>query len=287
MDLSDPPSGYQGVINFPTTYGFLLGRILLRNNSTDLDIVHSYQAGTQVSLVNRSNSVGPAPPPLTLDLLTDSLTGSAPEQLLQLTARLSQYDPPEVLDENSNVTAILALAGINNGTYTQPPAVNLTAAVEGVELGLYQDLTNPAHVQGFGNGWQQFISELSGNFNSDFAARTYIAETGYAQLVASVTLYPAYVGEDSGASLFVGPCAATLFTFSAKPKVKGFWSLTAYGENQYLIPNGLEVYALGDRSNLTYPDGSLLYGDSDHADDEFQILIQPADVTPPSNWTSK
>jgi len=66
----------------------------------------------------------------------------------------------------------------------------------------------------------------------------------------------------------------------------GFWSLTAYADN-YLIPNDRIIYALGDRSKLTYPDGSSIYGpNASSSDCPFQILVQPADVTPPSNWTN-
>jgi hypothetical protein len=76
-----------------------------------------------------------------------------------------------------------------------------------------------------------------------------------------------------------------IMTFSGKPPVTGFWSLTAYDSTNYLVPNDLNRYALGDRSNLTYPDGTLLYADVD-SDGAFSILIQPADVVPSSNWTN-
>ncbi|KAI7072653.1 hypothetical protein KC352_g42377, partial [Hortaea werneckii] len=72
----------------------------------------------------------------------------------------------------------------------------------------------------------------------------------------------------------------------------GFWSITGY-EGDYLIPNPQNVYALGDRSNITYPDGSRVYGsgaqsrsNNSLSNEQFQILIQPADVAPPTNWTS-
>ena len=68
----------------------------------------------------------------------------------------------------------------------------------------------------------------------------------------------------------------------------GFWSLTVYGADSFLIDNDLGVYALGDRSNLTYPDGSKIYAErSDPGDTRpFQILVQAAGDPPPTNWTS-
>jgi len=97
-----------------------------------------------------------------------------------------------------------------------------------------------------------------------------------------------------GAQQYLGAAEAVVYTFSRKPPLVegGFWSLTAYEDN-YLIPNGRDVYALGDRSNLTYADGKHVYGFSGggdgqgdgERDGEFQILVQPADVMPPANWT--
>jgi hypothetical protein len=63
--------------------------------------------------------------------------------------------------------------------------------------------------------------------------------------------------------------------------------LTAYDAEQFLVSNPLNRYALSDRSNITYADGSLVYGGEGHANDSFELLIQPADLEPPKNWTSK
>ncbi|KAI9871211.1 MAG: hypothetical protein M1830_003194, partial [Pleopsidium flavum] len=278
---------YEGIVNFPTTYGSLLIRILLRNNGTDLNIVHSYQAQISLSPVNRTalSLSKPVAPSLSVDLLNGSLTGSPPQQLLQLTARLSPYNQPELRSEVSNVSRILELAGLRGGSYNQPAGVNLTEAEEVATLSISNDLTKAESREYFNHGWLQFVPAISGNFFSDFAARAYIAVTALGQLVSSEALYPQFVGESADANLYIGAQQATIFTFSAKPPVTGFWSLTAYGTNDYLIPNGLDVYALGDRSNLTYADGSLVYGNSS-IDGPFQILIQPADVTPPENWTN-
>ena len=60
-----------------------------------------------------------------------------------------------------------------------------------------------------------------------------------------------------------------------------------YGADNYLIPNSGNRYAIGDRSNLTYADGDLVYGNASSRNGPFQILIQPADMMQPANWTNK
>jgi len=72
-----------------------------------------------------------------------------------------------------------------------------------------------------------------------------------------------------------------LFTFSSIPPIKGFSSLIAYNLAGYLIPNSIDRHSLGDRSNLTFPDGTPLYVDGVATKDgSFQILLES---TPPSN----
>jgi hypothetical protein len=180
------------------------------------------------------------------------------------------------------MAANLVAAGLSDGQYTPPKDVNYTIANEIVGQGL---VATENFLEPFNNDWVDYLPEYSGNFHNQYAIRSLIAFTGYLQLVQYEALYPEWIGEGVG-GLYLAANESYIMTFpSGKPEVKGFWSLTAYNSTNYLIPNSLNVYSLGDRSNLTYPDGTLVYADSSR-NDPFSILIQPADLAPSSNWTS-
>lgn len=59
-----------------------------------------------------------------------------------------------------------------------------------------------------------------------------------------------------------------------------------YDNQGWLVPNVENTWAVGDRSNITYPDGDLVYGNGTGTG-SFQVLVQDAGVRPPSNWTAK
>ena len=148
------------------------------------------------------------------------------------------------------------------------------------------------------NGWSITRPGLAGNFDNgtNFAYRTAIASAGFLMLQAPTAIYPSWTNSSAqgpsasfagGGANYVGEDDAIVYTFSRKPPLNatGFWSLTAYMGN-YLIPNSLDRYNIGDRNNLTYPDGSFIYGtNASNSDGPFQILVQAADNPPPANWT--
>ena len=59
-----------------------------------------------------------------------------------------------------------------------------------------------------------------------------------------------------------------------------------YDNEGYLVSNPENKFAVGDRSNITFPNGDLVYG-SGTEDGTFQVLVQDANSIPPSNWTAK
>ncbi|KAI4659432.1 uncharacterized protein J4E78_005860 [Alternaria triticimaculans] len=285
-------SRYEGVISYATTYGIMLGRILVRQNTTeDIATIRSYQDQTflKTTLRNISQPFTAQAPRLSRDLIdtsnaTDRVTG-----YLELLAKIGQFNQPDVISDRYQVASKLGLAGIADGIYSPPRTVNLTAAIIAANASI-----SAAYSQNLidvGNNWVIPKVNCQGIFGVEYGCRAYRALRGYLGLVQSENLFITNKSDN----LILSPTSAFLFTFFGKPPIKstGFWSLTVYGADQYLVPNELGRYVIGDRSTqLKYEDGGLVYGDdgtnptNETPDGRFQVLLQPADIPPPDNWTS-
>jgi hypothetical protein len=259
-------NGYEGCITSPTPIGSLLVRVEVKNNSTDVAHVDSYLHNSTLTSIN------PRTPYLPALTLTDfaQLSNTTELSTLQLTARLESRAAPETDLFKAAVPAILALAGISNGSYRQPAGLNLTlaSALAHASISAFENV--PSNYPSLGNGWS--------------IPRAITAVQLYVENTPNNALYPTL----ESTQLSLTDSEAYLFTFSGKPPVAddGFWSLTMYDDDGYLVANPENTYAVGDRSNITYPSGDLVYGNGTE-DGIFQVLVQDADVSPPSNWTKK
>ncbi|KAK4508222.1 hypothetical protein PRZ48_001960 [Zasmidium cellare] len=284
----------------PTTYGILLIRWGV--NASNVDTVHDLQDKTSLSHVNRT-SAGIIAPNITAlgtyAVSVDNATSPA-ERALRLLAKYAPFDQPETEAATRQVNPMLAACGVSNGTYTKPSGVDIEAANSSAIQAATRAASAPENNFALNNGWS--ITKpggLAGNFDNgtNYAYRTAIASAGFLQLRNPNAVYPSWSnssGEQGAGGLAgvggysLGRDEAIIYTFSSKPPLMplGFWSLTAYLDN-YLIPNDQNVYAIGDRSNITYPDGSLVYGsNASKSTGPFQVLVQAADNPPPKNWTS-
>jgi hypothetical protein len=204
---------------------------------------------------------------------------------MQLLATFDGTNPPFNISHQSeeDLRLTLAKAGIHNGTYTQPYGVNLTAAYESALSSI--EAQTPEFTKPFNEGWARNVPQ--GLYGDNYADRAAVAAGGYLELSSDQVLYPMRESK----SMHLNSNESYLYTFSSKPPIAsdGFWSLTLYNSAGYLVENNLNRYAVGDRSNLTYSDGAPVYGNASAGSKErpFQILIQSAAVSPPTNWTNK
>ncbi|KIV88301.1 hypothetical protein PV10_07995 [Exophiala mesophila] len=281
----------QGVIRSPTPYGVWTVRLLLKDQKDDVEKVHALQNQIKVVTVPCSHEV--TVPPLDLGIFAEVVgpaesPASEAEQVLRLTAALARYNLSEVAQDRGWIAHVLEKAGIRDGVFTQPPNTSLTEAVNLANLSAKALKLTAGFVRDQGHGWYTNTPMICGNFRSFYPARYLVAMRGYLGVSSEQAIYPSYCPRGSAAEIpdvKIGPNEAIKFTFSGKPLLEplGFWSLSLYNKDQLFIPNALEHYALGDRSDLKYPDGTPL---KEREDGKFEILIQPGDVPPPKEWHS-
>lgn len=213
------------------------------------------------------------------------------EKLLQFAASFTPYNQPENYTDRVRVASILGAAGVYDGAYHPATSVNLTQAATVANASITADISDPLHIRNFTNGWELSISAYQGNYGTYYSPRAYIAINGYQQQTVLQTLYPGYKNIGFSSNFELEANQSLLLTFSRKPVLKetGFWSLSIYGADQYLIKNTLSRYSISDRStNLTFQGtNDKIYGDGANTtqDGPFQVLIQNVNVTPPANWT--
>jgi hypothetical protein len=271
-DCSCPPS-YISCVSSPTYDGSLLIRVEAKNNNTDLPFIDNYFNNTSITPTNLRNSTFS---PLSTSDFAGLSNTSFPEKTLELTARLASRNPPATPELAAHVPTILSCAGVNttSQTYTAPSGVNLTEAYSLFNSTIASfSTTNSTNLT---NSWMTFNPSYIGTYNNgqDVVARAYVSMNLYLGNAAQEALYVS-----PQESLSLTDSTSYLLSFGGTPPISdrdGFWSVTMYGADQFLVPNMEGVYALGDRSNLTY-----------EGDGSFQILIQDTNVPPPSNWTNK
>lgn len=107
---------YQGFINSPMAYGGVVGRLLLKNDGSDIERVHAIQSQTILHSTTRSS---PKPnyklPKLTTEFLNGSHSSDIPTKILQITARFAPFNPARNLTGQPRVENLLRKAGIYKG----------------------------------------------------------------------------------------------------------------------------------------------------------------------------
>ncbi|KAJ7731947.1 hypothetical protein B0H14DRAFT_3616048 [Mycena olivaceomarginata] len=214
---------YAGTIYLPTVYGATLLRIEVAN-STDADyVVSSIQPGFTLQ-------AGPAAskaraPALTAALLNANLTTSNPPlYIMQLTARVAAYNPPEVAADVPSITTTLEAAG--------PPA---------------RCRLEPSDFVSLGDGWTALALPLCGDFQSHYDVRArFVAVQAYLQLQASEAIYPLYeINQDTYAN------QTYMVNFSATAVERVLSSLTMYGGDGVFGAQQPRPYSLNKRGNMT------------------------------------
>ncbi len=97
-------------------------------------------------------------------------------------------------------------------------------------------------------GQWKYYGEPIGDFGTAYTYRAMVALVGLGANTVDVAIYPKTAEDENGAALS-GEKTYTLHFSELPPTLgRGFWSVTAYGEDDFLIANPLDRYCVNDRS---------------------------------------
>jgi hypothetical protein len=173
-------------------------------------------------------------------------------------------NPPPARD--ATILEELASVGIEPGA--GPSANNASADVRtGLEAGYKQAQAEIAQrgklkaIQGAmaAGGWY-FPPRNIGNYGTDYPTRADIAVAGLGANTPEEAVYPIALTDQNGALLNSALSYTITFPADRQPPQKGFWSLTMYDINGYLVDNAAGIHAIGPTHDgfVKKPDGSVV-----------------------------
>ena len=262
-----------GVVHAPTNTVWIIGRILVRGQP---DLQDAAGLAKQFLLVPLSAyadflRTGSYTPPTGVPVtppnpdfkglpVTNSPAFSKPEFFDFLAAYSLRNPPPgDQIGQASRLVldGFLHQGQLNSDIVAQ---ANQAFATEGLSIGAKE------------NGWT--LNLKGGNYGTDYLLRATLTRFGFGTNVAADAIYPSAMTDIDGNALVGTNQYVIHIPPGQAPPAHGFWSITVYDHDGFLVTNPIQRYDVGSETGVTpNPDGSI------------DIFIQN---TPPptlqSNW---
>jgi hypothetical protein len=149
-------------------------------------------------------------------------------------------------------------------------AIDEADLCRGLEQGEDELRRNPRMADTHANGWGTIRD--GSDFGADVLRRASVAK--YALAAHRPVENRSYVAQaDAQGARLDGATALQLRFEVDEPPCDGFWSLTVYGQDMFLVDNPMARYSIGDRTPGLRRDGSTL-----------TCIIGGPPPTDPSNW---
>jgi hypothetical protein len=242
---------------------WVIGRTLVRGNKDQAKakkLMAQYRLGTLAALtagkgLSKPRNLTPGRPK------TVEPTGIA---FLDLLSAGMTDDPPPARD--ADIVARMRNFGIGVGLKPStaglpaPVLEGLAAGVDAAAASLPIEARLPILTQAKENGGWYDPSPKVGIFGTDYAMRARVALVGIGINTVEESTYPTALTDSAGEMLNGANSYRMVFKRGKLPPVKGFWSVTMYDSNGYLVPNAAKIYAVGpDHPGMTTrKDGSVV-----------------------------
>jgi hypothetical protein len=123
-----------------------------------------------------------------------------------------------------------------------------------------------------------YLVTRTGGYGQDYRLRAMVTQVGLGALKPDQSIYPLALADRTGAALTGAKKYVVHIAAGGLPPVTadGFWSLTLYDNDGFLVPNAAHRYVINDRSDLhVNPDGSI---------DLYIQATPPTDPDRAQNW---
>lgn len=250
-------------VDVPTATVWSITRIVLDGNA-DLPNVYAIQEQMQLLPLSAYVQGGTYTAPAGTytkenDFVpVNKVLSMTPAEFFGTANALMQVDPPAEADAEM----LKKLAAINVG-----PGMTFDASILGADAAenwkqMLQQLRATLSADGVNYAkklgqWIYYGSPI-GDFGTEYTYRAMVALVGLGANTVDVAIYPKTTVDETGAAL-TGEKTYTLHFETLPPTLDGgFWSVTAYGEDDFLIDNPLDRYCINDRSDFKLnEDGTL------------------------------
>jgi hypothetical protein len=107
------------------------------------------------------------------------------------------------------------------------------------------------------NGWGYILQDI-GTYGNNYETRAFIALIGLGANLPEDAVYPTTAIDNTNQPLNTNHEYTMTFPAGQTPPAQGFWSITMYNNQQFLVQNPINRYAIGSYNNLQLNnDGSL------------------------------
>ena len=250
-------------IKSETNMLWLAGRIYTSGTAQDYDAVHAMQ--DQCTLVPLALFGKPNPVPEkgvvdpSIDMTTpprDQIDKLDAAEFFKRLAHLLKDNPPTPQDAPM-VATLIRLGVVGDFDVSKVPT-SVKQGLSRVPETAHKKMLGHYAAQKQANGW--IVSTGSGHYGTDYLQRALVAYIGVGGNLPADGFYPIARFDGSGKVLNGASSYVMHFTKADIPPIhpRGFWSITLYDKEYFLVSNSINRYSLSPRDQLQpNPDGSM------------------------------
>ncbi len=250
-------------VKLPTAIGWLLGRTICYGPE-DRENIYAIQSQMDAKTLSVLLSGGEMPEG-TYDESRNGVPirmtfGMGPKAYFDRFNKLLADNPP--YPEDAALLKSLEAIGVGAGRVFDPSILGADGAEKWKAMlgGLTKKLIGRTEQFMVRNGAFKFYGDPISRFGAEYDYRCLVAIAGFGANPVDVAVYMKAGFDDAGEALDGKNRYVLHFAPDALPPVgeKGFWSVTAYGDDDFLIDNPIDRYSISDRTDcVRNADGSL------------------------------